>query len=106
MPWLDVDAEILVPAAMSYVITESNVDSVRAALVVEAANGPTMPAAEEKLYARGVTVVPDFVANVATNAWWWWTLFGDIEPVAADAFTKISSTLSALVGEVLDLAEP
>ena len=45
--------------------------------------GRPLPAAEEKLYARGVTVIPDFVANVATNAWWWWTLFGDIEPAAA-----------------------
>jgi glutamate dehydrogenase (NAD(P)+) len=100
--WLAVEAEILVPAAMSYVITESNVDDVGAALVVEAANGPTMPVAEEKLHARGVTVVPDFVANVATNAWWWWTLFGDIEPDAAEAFAKISDRLRPLVTEVLD----
>jgi len=99
--WLDVDAEILVPAAMSYVINLATVERVRAQLVVEAANVPTVPEAEEKLYARGVTVVPDFVANVATNAWWWWTLFGDIEPVANEAFTKISSTLSSLVRDVL-----
>jgi glutamate dehydrogenase (NAD(P)+) len=100
--WLTLEAEILVPAAMSYVITESNVDDVRAALVVEAANVPTLPIAEEKLHARGVTVVPDFVANVATNAWWWWTLFGDIEPDAAEAFAKIAGRLRPLVTEVLD----
>jgi glutamate dehydrogenase (NAD(P)+) len=102
--WLAVEAEILVPAAMSYVITESNVDDVRAALIVEAANAPTLPVAEEKLHARGVAVVPDFVANVATNAWWWWTLFGDIEPDAAEAFAKISGRLRPLVTEVLDRA--
>ncbi|RZU75485.1 glutamate dehydrogenase (NAD(P)+) [Micromonospora kangleipakensis] len=102
--WLTVEAEILVPAAMSYVITESNVVGVRARLVVEAANVPTTPAAEAALAARGVTVVPDFVANVATNAWWWWTLFGDIEPTAQASFAKISTVLRGLVAEMLDRA--
>lgn len=99
--WLGVEAEILVPAATSYVITEANQHLVRAELVVEAANSPTMPAAEQLLYARGVTVVPDFVANVGTNAWWWWTLFGDIEPAADQAFAKIADTLGRLVTEML-----
>jgi glutamate dehydrogenase (NAD(P)+) len=99
--WLDVAAEILVPAAMSYVLTESTVDAVRASLVVEAANVPTTAAAEEKLFARGVRVVPDFAVNVATNAWWWWTLFGDIEPDPADAFAKISTVVGDLVSRVV-----
>ena len=102
--WLSVPADILVPAAMSYVITPTNADAVTARLIVEAANGPTTPEAEALLVARGVTVVPDFVANVATNAWWWWTLFGDIAPDADDAFAKISTTLRALVHEVFEKA--
>ncbi len=32
---------------------------------------PTLPDAEEATLARGIPVVPDFVANVMTNAWWW-----------------------------------
>lgn len=100
--WLSVDAEILVPAAMSYVLTTSTVDDVRARLVVEAANVPTTPRAEAALDARGIPVLPDFVANVATNAWWWWTLFGDIAPTAPAAFAKISAVLRGLVGEVFD----
>ncbi|WP_213452425.1 Glu/Leu/Phe/Val family dehydrogenase [Rhizomonospora bruguierae] len=103
--WLAVQAEILVPAAMSYVLTASTVDLVRARLVVEAANVPTTPGAEAALAARGVPVVPDFVANVATNAWWWWTLFGDIEPTAPAAFGKISTVLRGLVDEVFDRRE-
>lgn len=103
--WLSVPADILVPAAMSYVITPSNVDRVTARLVVEAANGPTTAEAEALLAARGVVVIPDFVANVATNAWWWWTLFGDITPTAESAFAKISSTLRGLVDEALDRAD-
>jgi glutamate dehydrogenase (NAD(P)+) len=100
--WLAVPADILVPAAMSYVITADNVDAVGARLVVEAANVPTTPSAEAALAARGVVVVPDFVANVATNAWWWWTMFDDIDADADDAFNKISATLRGLVNEMLD----
>jgi glutamate dehydrogenase (NAD(P)+) len=102
--WLSVPADILVPAAMSYVLTEANADLVNARLIVEAANVPTTPAAEAALAARGVTVVPDFVANVATNAWWWWTMFDDIDADADDAFNKISATLRGLVDEMMDRA--
>jgi glutamate dehydrogenase (NAD(P)+) len=103
--WLDVPAEILVPAAVSYAIDDVAAARVRAALVVEAANVATTPAAVDLLYRAGVTVVPDFVANVAANAWWWWTLFGDIEPEPVDAFAKISVTLRTLVVELLDRAK-
>jgi glutamate dehydrogenase (NAD(P)+) len=100
--WLAVEAEILVPAALSYVLTEANVDEVRARLVVEAANVPTTAGGEVALTARGIPVIPDFVANVATNAWWWWTLFGDIAPTAEASFAKISTTLRGLLNEMLD----
>jgi glutamate dehydrogenase (NAD(P)+) len=103
--WLDVPAEILVPAAVSYAIDDVTVARVRAALVVEAANAATTPTAADLLHRRGVTVIPDFVANVAANAWWWWTLFGDIEPEPVDAFAKISVTLRTLVIELLDRAK-
>jgi glutamate dehydrogenase (NAD(P)+) len=99
--WLRIQAEILVPAAMSYVITEANGDQVQAGLVVEAANAPITPAAQARLSARGVTVIPDIVANVGTNAWWWWTLFGDIAPRAEDAFAKVAGTLGPLVTTTL-----
>jgi glutamate dehydrogenase (NAD(P)+) len=51
-----------------------------------------------------VSVVPDFVANVGTNAWWWWTLFGDIAPASDAAFAKIAATLGDLVSEMLGAA--
>ena len=49
---------------------------------------------------RGIPVVPDVMANLATNAWWWWTLFGDIEPTVAAAFAQVDGTMEELVGEV------
>ncbi len=62
---LYVDADILIPAAIENVITAENVDKVKAKLIVEAANGPTTPDAEKKLYERKdfVAVVPDILAN-------------------------------------------
>ena len=103
--WLALDAELLVPAAMSYVIGTAEADRVRARLIVEAANVATLPEAEPRLAARGIVVVPDFVANLATNAWWWWTLFGDVPPEREPALAKISATMRRLVGELLARAE-
>jgi glutamate dehydrogenase (NAD(P)+) len=103
--WLALDAELLVPAAMSYVIGVEEVERVSARLIVEAANVATLPDAERLLAARGVVVVPDFVANLATNAWWWWTLFGDIPPERDPALAKIATTMRRLVTELLERAE-
>jgi glutamate dehydrogenase (NAD(P)+) len=61
--WLDVDAEILILAAVANAVNESNVKRVRARIVVEGANEPTSPAAVEILTKRGVCVVPDIIAN-------------------------------------------
>jgi len=103
--WLTVETDVLVPAAVSYCIDGSNQAQITAPLVVEAANMPVLPEAEDALHARGVTVVPDFVANSATNAWWWWTLFGDIGADAAEAFERVRSSMRQVVDEVLDAAE-
>jgi glutamate dehydrogenase (NAD(P)+) len=100
--WLDVPADLLVPAAMSYVIGGADAGRIKARIVVEGANLPTLPGAEAALTARGVPVVPDFLANVMTNAWWWWVVFGDIEPTADASFAKISTTMRRLVTAVGD----
>ncbi len=103
--WLALDAELLVPAAMSYVIGAAEAERVSARVIVEAANVATLPEAERRLAERGIVVVPDFVANLATNAWWWWTLFGDVAPEREPALAKVASTMSRLVGELLERAE-
>jgi glutamate dehydrogenase (NAD(P)+) len=103
--WLDVDADILVPAAMSAVLGPAQAPRVRAQLVVEGANMPTLPDAERSLVGRGVQVLPDLLANWATNAWWWWVVFGDIEPTAEASFARISTTMRRLVATVVDLAD-
>ncbi|MFG3547762.1 Glu/Leu/Phe/Val dehydrogenase dimerization domain-containing protein [Streptomyces sp. NPDC047725] len=103
--WLSADADVLVPAAVSYAIDARNQAAVTARWIVEAANMPVLPDAEELLAARGVAVLPDVVVNSATNAWWWWTLFGDIGPDADEAFAHIRRSMRALVEQVLTRAE-
>ena len=57
------DCDVLVPAALEDQITGANADAIRAPLIVEAANGPTTPEADLSLSERGVTIVPDVLAN-------------------------------------------
>ena len=102
--WLSADAEILVPAAVSYAIDTTNQARIRARWIVEAANMPVRPDAEESLAARGITVLPDVVVNSATNAWWWWTLFGDIGPDPDEALAHIRRAMRALTELTLERA--
>jgi len=60
---LGLEVDILIPAAIGHAITADNVDQVRAGLLVEAANLPVDCAADAALRERGVTVVPDILAN-------------------------------------------
>ena len=58
-----VDCEILIPAALEAQITEANADRIKARMVIEGANGPTTPEADDILHERKVLVVPDVIAN-------------------------------------------
>ena len=60
---IEIDCDYLIPAAVENVILPSNADRVRAKVIIEAANGPTSPAAEAMLRDRGLTIVPDILAN-------------------------------------------
>jgi glutamate dehydrogenase (NAD(P)+) len=59
----DVDCEILIPAALEGVITEDRANRTKAKLVLEGANGPTLPEADDALRERGILVVPDVICN-------------------------------------------
>jgi glutamate dehydrogenase (NAD(P)+) len=58
---LDVDA--IIPAALENAINASNAGRIKASIVVELANGPTTPEADDILYANNVHVIPDFLCN-------------------------------------------
>ena len=59
----DVPCDILIPAALEQQITETNAGRIRARMVIEGANGPTTPLADDILRERGVLVLPDVIAN-------------------------------------------
>jgi len=60
---LEADVDVLVPAAIEGVLTGENADRVRANLIIEGANGPTTPEADQIFADRGVTLLPDTLAN-------------------------------------------
>jgi glutamate dehydrogenase (NAD(P)+) len=60
---LELPCDVLIPAALEGQLTVTNADRVRATVIVEAANGPTTPEADEIFEDRGILVVPDILAN-------------------------------------------
>jgi glutamate dehydrogenase (NAD(P)+) len=60
---LEVPCDMLIPAAVESQITEKNADRIQTRVIVEAANGPTTPAADRILRDRGIYLVPDILAN-------------------------------------------
>ncbi|MFF2277753.1 Glu/Leu/Phe/Val dehydrogenase [Agromyces sp. NPDC058126] len=80
---LELEVDLLVPAAVEGVLHEGNAAQVRAKVIVEGANGPTTPAADRIMRERGILVVPDILANAggvivsyfewvqANQAYWW-----------------------------------
>jgi glutamate dehydrogenase (NAD(P)+) len=85
---LALECDILIPAALENQITLANAHQVKARILVEAANGPTTPAADAVLYEKGVLVCPDILANAGgvTVSYFEWVqdlqeLFWDSEEV-------------------------
>ncbi|WP_420094839.1 Glu/Leu/Phe/Val dehydrogenase dimerization domain-containing protein [Nocardia asteroides] len=98
---LATEADILVPAAISYAITPDNSFDVRAKVVVEAANAATTPEAEAMLAARGIPVLPDFVANAGAVAWAWWLLLGLVDDNPGNSFDRLRTIMHSKVALLL-----
>jgi glutamate dehydrogenase (NAD(P)+) len=60
---LTAEVDVLVPAAVQNVITEEIAKNIKARLIIEGANGPTVSAADDILFEKGIVVVPDILAN-------------------------------------------
>ncbi len=97
---IDVACEIWIPAARPDVIREDNVDRLRTKLVLEGANIPITEAAEARLHAEGVLVVPDFIANAGGVICAAVEYRGGTE---AQAFETIADKIRRNTAAVLDL---
>lgn len=103
---LELPVDILVPAAMENQVTMDNVNNIKAKYVVEMANGPTTPEADEVLEERGVILVPDVLSNaggVTVSYFEWyqnvhnekWTeaeVFAKLEPIMVTSFNEVWET--------------
>ncbi|MBB5080216.1 Glu/Leu/Phe/Val family dehydrogenase [Nonomuraea endophytica] len=103
----ELDVDLLVPAALEGVITEENAPRIRARLIVEGANGPTTPEADEILAASGTTVVPDILANaggVIVSYLEWVQNMQAFSWSAAEVEMKLRDLMRSAYGEVKSLA--
>jgi glutamate dehydrogenase (NAD(P)+) len=105
---LTIDCDVLIPAALESQLTEHNGDRVRAQVIIEAANGPTTPEADDIFEDRGILVVPDILANAGgvTVSYFEWVqdlqaYFWDEDEVNE----KLRSIMEHAYVNVLDLAE-
>ncbi|MDO9576347.1 MAG: Glu/Leu/Phe/Val dehydrogenase [Candidatus Cloacimonadales bacterium] len=105
--WIEVDCDILVPAAMENQITAENVNkiSLKVKLIAEGANGPTTPEADKVLHQRGIFLIPDFLCNaggvtcsyfeqVQCNMNYFWSkdeVLGKLDYKMTTAYHKVSS---------------
>jgi glutamate dehydrogenase/leucine dehydrogenase len=103
---LELDVDILSPSALENVITKDNAHNIKAKAIIELANGPTTPEADEILKEKGIVVVPDVLANAGgvTVSYFEWdqNVKGDhwseedvlekLEKIMVDAFNEVWET--------------
>lgn len=105
---LDVDADVLIPAAMQDTITDAVAANTTARLIVEGANLPTSPSSRRILQERGVQVVPDFIANAGGIVAAAHSTDARNSPFVVDTaavFEMISEKLRANTVAVLDMSQ-
>ena len=102
---LELPADVLIPAALENQITASNAAHINAHTILELANGPTTPEADDVLFARGIHVIPDILANaggvIVSTFEWEQNLKGEhwSEKEVWDKLKKIMETQSRTVYE-------
>lgn len=104
---LTLDVDVLIPAAVGGVLNEANAGDIRASLVVEGANGPTTPAADDALWDAKLPIVPDVLANsggvIASYVEWRKAKSGSITS-AEETYDTIAGRIELAFRQVADLS--
>ncbi|MFH1142307.1 MAG: Glu/Leu/Phe/Val dehydrogenase [Candidatus Uhrbacteria bacterium] len=102
---LELECEVLVPSALENQITAENAERIKAKVILEMANGPTTPEADQILFAKGIPVIPDILSNaggVTVSSFEWeqnlkgehWTeqeVFDKLRPIMQESFSAVSN---------------
>jgi len=103
---LELECDILIPAALENQITEENVNNIRCKLLLEGANGPTTPEADRVLFDKGIMVAPDILANaggVTVSYFEWVQNLQELLWSEDEVQTRLGNILHRSFQQILDL---
>jgi glutamate dehydrogenase/leucine dehydrogenase len=105
---LELPVDIIIPAALENVITGENAHKIKANFILEMANGPLTGEADEILDKKGVTIIPDILANsggVAVSYFEWYQNMHNEKWTKEEVFKKLDDKMSKSVTEVIKMSQ-
>jgi glutamate dehydrogenase (NAD(P)+) len=105
---LEIECDVLIPAALENQITNRNAEAIKAKIVAEAANGPTTPEADSVLHRRGIFVIPDILCNAGgvTVSYFEWVQDLNRDHWSANVVNnKLHEVMTRSFAQVLDMSE-
>ncbi len=105
---LQLKVDVLIPAALENVITGKNVGKIKAKAIIEMANGPLTPDADEKLFRRKIPVVPDILSNaggVTVSYFEWAQNLSGVYWTKEEVFSKLRHVMTTSFNDVWAAAE-